>query len=423
LTAINPGSQPRTGPKIFVHVGEPKTGTTYLQQLMFSNQRALARQGVILPGTRPRYHFRATQDLRGVVPEPSDPLAPFEGAWDKLVAEALAAPRVGLVTHELLSSVTEKQADRAVASFGAAEVHIVISVRDFASLLPAEWQETIKNRNTTTYEAWLTRVIDHESVDPDRRRWWFWKVHDTLEILRIWGRHIPPERIHVITVPPRGSAPTVLWDRYSKVVGIDPKAVDTSAAKSNSSLSVPQIELIRRMNLAIPGEMPDWFYMHFVKGTLAHNAFADRPEPAQRLGLPAEREEWALNAADALVTALASSGYEIVGDLKELRPAETNAVQPLPQTTDEAGIAESGVIAVTAVLSELQQTTLQFMAKNPDAVPESWLQVRKVPRGPVKNFIVEMSERHRSMHALRSGWWRIANKARRVRSKQPSRGR
>jgi hypothetical protein len=289
-------------------------------------------------------------------------------------------------------------------------------------LLPAEWQETIKNRSTTTYEGWLTRVIDHESVDPDRRRWWFWKVHDTLEILRIWGRNVPPERIHVITMPPRGSAPTLLWDRYSRVVGIDPKVVDTSAAKTNSSLSVPQIELIRRLNLAIPAEMPDWFYMHFVKGALAHNAFADRTDPAQRLGLPVEREEWALKAADALIAALDSSGYEIVGDLKELRPAETSAVKPSSETAAE-GIAEAGVVAVTAVLAELQQTTLQFMAKNPDAVPESWLQVRRVPRGPVKNFVVEMSERHRSMHALRSGWWRTANMVRRVTTKQPFRGR
>ena len=422
MTATSPGSPPLTPPKIFIHVGEPKTGTTYLQQLMFSNQRALVDQGVILPGTRPRYHYRATQDLRGVVPEPSDPLAPFDGAWDTLVAEALAAARVGLVTHEILSSVTQQQADRAVASFGDAEVHLVLTVRSFGSLLPAEWQETIKNRSTTTYEDWLIRILDRESVDPDRRRWWFWKVHDTLEILRIWGRHLPPERVHVITVPRPGSAPGVLWERYAGVVGIDPQSVDESVASSNASLSAAQIELIRRINAAITPDMPDWFYMHFVKGVLAHNAFADLTKPGERIGLPPQREEWALKAADSLIAALDSSGYDIVGDLDDLRPPQSTGVVALPREAAPEDIAESGVIALAAILGELQQSTLDLMATNPEAPPAWWLGAG-ARRGPVKRFVVKMSERHRSVNSLRHGWWRVANEARRIKSKQALRGR
>lgn len=410
-------------PKIFIHVGEPKTGTTYLQQLMFSNQTALVRQGVILPGGRPRYHFRATQDLRGVVPEPGDPLAPFHGAWDKLAAEALAAPRVGLVTHEVLSSVDEEQAARAVASFGDAEVHIVITVRDLASLLPAEWQETIKNRSTTTYEDWLRRVVDEESNDPDRRRWWFWRVHDTLEILRIWGRDLPPERVHVITVPPRGSAPGLLWERYAGLVGIDPGSVDTSGAKSNASLNVAQVELIRRINAAVPPSMPDWFYMHFVKGVLAHNMFAERTRPGQRLGLPGQWAEWAVKAADALIAALASSGYDVVGDLDDLRPADPSVTSALPRDVDPADIVDDSIAALATTLDELQQATQSLIAVKPEDPPEWWVGGPRMPRGPVKAFVIAMSERHRSVRSLRHGWWRAADLARRLIPRRTSRSR
>ncbi len=60
---------PADGParrRVFVHIGEPKTGTTFLQQVMWRNRAELAAQGVVLPGHHPQDHFRASQDLRGI---------------------------------------------------------------------------------------------------------------------------------------------------------------------------------------------------------------------------------------------------------------------------------------------------------------------------------------------------------------------
>ena len=106
-----------------------------------------------------------------------------------------------------------------------AEVHIVLTVRDMATLLPAEWQETVKHRNARGWEDWLADVIDRESPDPDRRRFWFWRVHGTLAILDIWSRHLPAEHVHVITTPPRGSDSGLLWQRFASLLGIDPGSV------------------------------------------------------------------------------------------------------------------------------------------------------------------------------------------------------
>ena len=39
-----------TATRVFLHIGEPKTGTTFLQQVMWSNRAELAAQGVVLPG-------------------------------------------------------------------------------------------------------------------------------------------------------------------------------------------------------------------------------------------------------------------------------------------------------------------------------------------------------------------------------------
>ncbi len=416
-------SSARPLPAVYIHIGEPKTGTTFLQQLMFANRRTLAEQGVVLPGGRPRYHFRATQDLRGIIPAPDDPLAPFDGAWDRLVEQVLRAERVGIVSHEMLSSVNAEQADRAVRSFGEADVHVVLTVRDFATLLPAEWQESVKNRNIREYEDWLADVVDRESVDPDRRQWGFWSVHDTIEILRTWSRHIPPERVHVITMPPAGSSRTLLWERFAGLIGVDPTSIDATSAKSNASLSVAEVEFIRRINAAIPVETPDWFYMHFVKGALAHNAFAERTAQRDRLGLPANRDEWARKQADMTIAELQVSGYDIIGDLDELRPRQSAGPRAITRNVDSAAVIDASVTAVVKILDELRVSTLDLMASKPDQPPSWWLGVRPPQRGPIKRFVIAMSARYRAVRAVRHAWWRVANLGRRLSPLRFARGR
>src|ERR1700734_1885141 len=177
------GGRPR--PRVLVHIGEPKTGTTFLQQVMWSNRAELAAQGGVLPGHHPQDHFRASQDLRGIEKRADDPAGSWAGEWEILAHQARQAPRAAVISHELFSAVDGQQAAAAVRSLQPAEVHIVLTVRDMASLLPAEWQETIKHRNDRGWEDWLADVIDRESVDPDRRQWWFWRGHDTLALLGV----------------------------------------------------------------------------------------------------------------------------------------------------------------------------------------------------------------------------------------------
>ena len=66
-----------TATRVFLHIGEPKTGTTFLQQVMWSNRAELAAQEVVLPGHHGQDHFRASQDLRGIEKLASDPA----GSW------------------------------------------------------------------------------------------------------------------------------------------------------------------------------------------------------------------------------------------------------------------------------------------------------------------------------------------------------
>jgi hypothetical protein len=395
-------------PKVFLHIGEPKTGTTFLQQVMWRNRTELAAQGVVLPGYHPQDHYRATQDLRGIPKLPDDPAATWTGEWEILARQAQQAPSVAIISHELFSAADPDQADRAIRSLLPAEVHVVLTVRDIATLLPAEWQETVKHRNSRGWEDWLEDVIDRESVDPDRRQFWFWRVHDTLAILDIWSHLLPPERVHVIVVPPRGSANDVLWQRYAALVGIDPDSVDLSRARPNASLGLPEIEFIRQLNEVLPAEVPDWFYMWNVKETLAHQAFVSRPR-STRLVLPASRDGWARSDAEAVVAALRDSKYDIIGNLDDLLPGPAAEPPASPADVPADQILDVAVNAAAALV--LHQYRKAFPAARPQgagAAPRGLVTRAKstVASSPrLKRTVRELSSRYPAVRRARIVLW------------------
>ena len=399
-------------PRVFLHIGEPKTGTTFLQQVMWRNRAALAGQGVVLPGHHPQDHFRASQDLRGIDKLPSDPAGSWTGEWEILASEARQAQQVAVISHELFSAADPPQAERAVQALQPAEVHLVLTIRDIASLLPAEWQETVKHRNSRGWDDWLGDVIDRESSSPDRRQWWFWRVHDTLEILNIWSQHLPAERVHVITAPPATAGTGLLWERFAAVLGIDPASVDLSRARANSSLGMPEIEFLRRLNAELPEEVPDWFYMWNVKEALAHQTLAARPTVG-RLVLPADRYPWAEAHADALVTGLGKAGYDLVGDVDELRPrvASEPGVRPDSQAAEQ--LLEVAVQSAAALI--MNQYRKEYPAVQPQA-GRAGLAARvesTVAASPrLKRTVRELSSRHSSVRQLRIMAWRALERSR-----------
>jgi hypothetical protein len=408
----SPGSGPH--PRVFLHIGEPKTGTTFLQQVMWRNRSELAAQGVVLPGHHPQDHFRASQDLRGIEKLPSDPAGSWTGEWEILARQALQAPQAAVISHELFAAADAEQAGRAVSSLRPGQVHVVITVRDIATLLPAEWQETVKHRSTRGWEDWLADVIDTESVDPDRGQWWFWRVHDTMAILRQWAQHVPPGQVHVITVPPPGASQALLWQRFASLIGADPDSVDLTRARPNASLGLPEIEFLRRLNEALPAEVPDWFYMWNVKEAVAHQALAVRPREG-RLILPASRDAWAKEHGDSLAAALAGSGYHVIGDTGELvpQPAAGLAADPAAQPAER--VLDAAVDAAAALV--VNQYHKAYPAARPQRDPGSRglagrveATVASSPR--LKRTVRELSSRSSAVRRLRILAWRALERSR-----------
>jgi hypothetical protein len=349
-----------------VHIGEPKTGTTFLQDALWANRARLAAAGLQLPGYSDRDHSRASRDLRETPRPASDPDDPWTGEWDVLAGQALCARDRAVISNELLAASSPQQAERAVCSLLRAEVHVVVTVRNFAAFLPAEWQEAVKCRGTAGWEAWLDAVIAAERAADRRRRSWFWRVHDTLALLDMWSRHIPPDQVHVVTVPHQASG-SLLWTRFAAAMEIDPGGCDVTRGRRNSSLGYAETEFLRRMNEALPADMPDWFYAREIKQILAHGVLSDRPHHA-RLVLPPSHAAWAAEQAEILLAGLRDAKYDIVGDLADLRPAEeaghaSPADQPAPQRAEQQ--LEAAVQAAVSLADRYYQVLYPVRQRQP----------------------------------------------------------
>ncbi|NYE36265.1 hypothetical protein F4692_001369 [Nocardioides cavernae] len=299
--------------RVLLHVGCPKTGTSYLQDVLFRNQKVLREHDILYPAERFDAHFLAALDLMTL------PWGGIEteavGAWDHLAAQVRDWHGTAIISHEIFARATPTQVERALASLGDAEVHLVLSVRDLVRQIPAEWQENVKHRSHVTYAAFLRTIRDPER--DSRIGSWFWAVQEVPDILDRWGGSLPPERVHLVTLPPPGSDRGELWRRFSRTFGLDGLPLDLTAERENPSLGVPETSLLRTINERVTSIIAPPDYRPLVRETLAHQTLS-RGVASARLGLSPDDHTWARELARDWIDVLAERGYDVEGSLDDL---------------------------------------------------------------------------------------------------------
>jgi hypothetical protein len=334
--------------KVIVHVGAPKTGTSFVQDLLFGSRERLAERGICYPAERFDAHFLAALDLMQLTWGGLEREA--VGAWDRLAAEVRAWPGTAIVSHEILATASRAHVARALESLstGDTEIHVVLSARDLVRQLPAEWQENVKHRRTMSYAEFLASL-----QDPTRQTGvasWFWGVQEVPDILDRWGSTLPHERVHLVTVPPSGSPHDLLWHRFSQVLGLDPAEFTLDDIRTNPSLGVAEVAVVRNLNQQIAEIVPNHHYRALVREHLVHQSLS-RDRRSERLSVPRDVWAWAEQLSRQWVDELATRGYDVVGDLDDLLPAE-----PLPfadpDQPDPVELGDAALRALTAMTLE-----------------------------------------------------------------------
>jgi hypothetical protein len=178
---------------------------------------------------------------------------------------------------------------------------------------------------------------------------WFWGVQEIPDILDRWGHDLPPERVHLVTVPPLGGPPGLLWQRFEQAFGLGGLDLDLDIDRSNPSLGVPETALIRRINRLANRELHPPDYRPLVRELLAHRTLSRRTT-SPRLALPPDVHPWVQDISRSWVEALRERGYDVVGDLDELLGAPVTPVFADPDAPDEAQVADAALDAIKALL-------------------------------------------------------------------------
>lgn len=234
-------SPPSARSDLVLHIGTPKTGTTYLQGILSQNRVRLADLGWSYPGRRLNQQHAVYGICGSDIYYLSDTRR-YEGLGEQLLARlaSAATPRT-LWSAEVLAQLDDAGLERLLRRTGAPE-RVVMTVRGLHALLPSSWQQLLKTGHTETLAGYIDR-LEARRGDRASREWLGYAFGD---VVRRWSRYAP---VHVVVVPSRSDEPDRLWHLFRTAASL-PEVVDLSVEpeEANVSLSVEAAEVLRRLS-------------------------------------------------------------------------------------------------------------------------------------------------------------------------------
>ena len=145
----------------------------------------------------------------------------------------------------------------------------------------------------------------------------------------------------------------MLWARFCAVIGIDPTLYEMPDQRViNPSLGVVQAEYLRRVNAAMGERVRPRDYSKIRKFVISD--ILEHTEPSPKPVLPERSFDTAAEVADRWIDTLRTGGFDVVGDLNDLRPVR--AQSPGPDDWTEADVASVSVAAGAEVMIALART-------------------------------------------------------------------
>jgi hypothetical protein len=350
------------------HIGPPKTASTALQAAAAARRDTLLTHGVRYPGSTQSHRAAIAGFLGrpiGWVGAPGkDSIAPDRAAWTKLLSE-IEADRSRRIWfgHEYAAGANDQQAAELVEDIGP-RIHVVVTLRDYGSMLPSIWQEYNKAGNTGTFDAWVKRVLTYprtqETIDRIHVR------HDQGALVRRWADLVGPDNLTVIVLDPADH--TRVYRAFEAMLGLPAGLLQAGdhPGMTNRSLSVPEIELFRHLNgvsRAAGVKWPD--YQRYIAEGAALRMLQQRSphEGEQKLLLPTWAGEPVLQEEERHVREIAESGVRVVGALEGLaKPPRVRESDDEQHSTTTTVPLDAAVEALAGLLSAATNRGWNFQA-------------------------------------------------------------
>jgi hypothetical protein len=339
--------------RVVLHVGVPKSGTSFIQATLRANADRMREAGVLFPTQQHKGLFHAALELTGNHPGWGVPQRRVKGAWAGLCKQARAFEGTSVFSNELFSNASRAEVEAAMRELDGLEVHLVVTARDLARQLPAEWQEGIKHGRGLRFKPFLDRMLDPDRSHDHARK--FWRHQDIPELLDRWGAGLPPERVHLVTAPPPGAPRELLWQRFCAVVGVDPEIAEFPEVGANTSLGITAIDVLRRVNKELRGGQDNPpLLRRTVKQSLVNGAL--RQDRSPRVATPESLLPRLTEITDGWAKRIEAAGYDVVGDLADLtpRPAEGAPADHRVPVRQSRDLAVQAVAVLTREVATLR---------------------------------------------------------------------
>ncbi len=300
-----------------VHIGPPKTGTTALQSALHTHRAELANHGVL-------YASRLRHDRAAVAAVAFEVLPPgypddAPDRWNRLSRTVREAnvDRV-VVSSETLSYAPDAHLPRIVEDLGGSGLHVVITVRPLASMLPSRWQQSVQSFHDASYQEWLGRVFaPGAESDPQTRA--MWRRFRVDRLAQRWGAQVGEENVTLIVLDPTDRS--MLLTTFERLLGLPAGFLAPAGGKPNQSLPYPEVEMLRAFNRRFRAEgHSQALFVRAIRKNAMRRIKAIG-EPVMR-PYPIVTPAWAVEKANAvgaeMVEAIERSGVRVIGDLSHL---------------------------------------------------------------------------------------------------------
>lgn len=332
-----------------LHIGPPKTGTTYIQGAFHANRRAVAEQGVLYAGPT-RQPTSAVQAVLGTANPGTGEVPPMR-RWHGLVNEVRRAKQARVViSSEFLADAAPDAIRTIIRDLDPDRVHVLVTLRPLARIIPSQWQQFIQSGGRKPFDEWLDAIFN----DPSKVTPTFWRRHRHDALVARWADVVGPERVTVVALDDEDHG--MVTRVFEDLVGLRPGTLVPDEDLSNRSMTMPEIEVVRAFNQRYFAEGLSRPLHTQVMRFGAASYMKARPAAT---GEPrVEAPHWALVRAGELaremVDAIAESGVRIIGDPRSLTVVPTTRAGDGPRppsavAPDTAATAVMGVLVASGL--------------------------------------------------------------------------
>jgi hypothetical protein len=371
-----------------VHIGPHKTGTTAVQSALFAARSEIQRQGVIYAseGRHAMTAVLAGLQLPDAWSEYRTP--PPRWKWTRLLRKVTSAKADRVVmSSEFFADGEPDAIRRVVDELDPERIHVIVTLRPLARIVPSQWQQAIQNQLTTPLDQWVRDLLDKPEGAAGS---FFWRRHRHDLLVQRWAQIVGTDRVTAIALDE--GDPDMLLRVFERLTGLRAGTLQAAESITNRSMTLPEIELIRAFNIAYKAEkLPRRLYTRVIRFGAAALMEARPPLPDEpRLTLPGWSIEPIGAMARQIVEGIRQSGVRVIGDLEGLlaapEPADETAV-PAAVSPEVAASALMGVLVATGVARGSGRISVDAgEAADDDAAPGARVKTPSIVQEPAELF-------------------------------------